>query len=130
MPDEVTIAEAARRLNKSPETIRRQIKAGILEGHKLDGPHGREWRVVLPTSPEDGKEPPDGATLPAVQQERLLAALAPLAPLATKSDVERIIGAVDRTRELETALGEALERVRELEGELAEAKRPWWRRRR
>ncbi len=49
-----TIAEASRQLSVSTDTIRRRIKAGVLEAKKKDG----KWDVTLPDTPPEAAETP------------------------------------------------------------------------
>ena len=42
------IAEAAKVLGVSTQTIRRRIRAGTLEARKVSGSHGTSYRVILP----------------------------------------------------------------------------------
>ena len=45
---EVTIAEAAKRLGKSTDSIRRRIAKGELKARKVPSPHGEIYLVELP----------------------------------------------------------------------------------
>lgn len=45
-PD-LTLEEAAKRLNLSERTIQRRLKRGQLTGYKVDGDRGPEWRITL-----------------------------------------------------------------------------------
>lgn len=45
--EDLTLDEAAKRLNLSERTIQRRLKAGQLVGYKVPGPRGPEWRVTL-----------------------------------------------------------------------------------
>ena len=45
---EVTIAEAAKCLGKSTDSIRRRIAKGELKSHKVPSPHGEIYLVELP----------------------------------------------------------------------------------
>lgn len=40
-----TIAEASKHLQVSPITVRRRLQKGELEGSKIQGPNGPEWRI-------------------------------------------------------------------------------------
>lgn len=48
-PDQgdLTLEEAAKRLNISERTVQRRLKQGLLKGYKVSGPRGPEWRVDL-----------------------------------------------------------------------------------
>lgn len=49
---QVSVSEASRELNISPETVRRRIKAGRLQAERAIRPQGAVWLVTLPvTSP-------------------------------------------------------------------------------
>ena len=49
---QVSVSEASRELNKSPETVRRWIKSGRLQAERVIRPQGTVWLVTLPaTSP-------------------------------------------------------------------------------
>ena len=41
-----TLSEAASQLGVSTRTILRYLKNGRLQGHKVDGPSGLEWRII------------------------------------------------------------------------------------
>ncbi len=45
--EQLTIQEAAARLGVSVVTVRRRLKAGHLNGMKVETPQGYEWRVCL-----------------------------------------------------------------------------------
>jgi len=45
---EVTIAEAAKRLGISTDTIRRRISKGDLQARKVPSPHGDQYMVEIP----------------------------------------------------------------------------------
>jgi len=48
-PELVPIAEAARRLGVSPDTVRRRLKRGELEGEQHPTAQGFTWLVVMPS---------------------------------------------------------------------------------
>lgn len=116
-------------LGKSKETVRRMIASGDLSAHKTGGAHGRQWIVTLdeadaPHAPHEAQEP---QTLPAVPPERLLATLE---ALATRTDIENVIRAVDKTHQLTTERDALRAEVERLQQELeVERSRPWWKRR-
>ena len=45
--EDLTLEEAAKRLNLSERTIQRRLKRGQLTGYKVNGDRGPEWRIVL-----------------------------------------------------------------------------------
>ncbi|HNB20830.1 MAG TPA: helix-turn-helix domain-containing protein [Candidatus Obscuribacter sp.] len=46
-PEDLTLEEAAKRLNLSERTVQRRLKHGQLIGYKVSGPRGPEWRIKL-----------------------------------------------------------------------------------
>jgi excisionase family DNA binding protein len=48
--EDLTLDEAAKRLNLSERTIQRRLKRGQLTGYKVNGDRGPEWRIVLEAS--------------------------------------------------------------------------------
>lgn len=48
--EDLTLEEAAKRLNLSERTIQRRLKRGQLTGYKVNGDRGPEWRIVLEAS--------------------------------------------------------------------------------
>ena len=48
--EDLTLEEAAKRLNLSERTIQRRLKRGQLTGYKVNGDRGPEWRIILSTS--------------------------------------------------------------------------------
>ncbi len=62
---EVTIAEAARCLGMSIDSIRRRIAKGELNAHKVPSPHGEIYMVEIPEdavpAPVENQEKEDGA---------------------------------------------------------------------
>lgn len=59
--EDLTLDEAAKRLNLSERTIQRRLKLGQLMGYKVHGPRGPEWRISLKSS-EDTTEQPQLST--------------------------------------------------------------------
>ena len=47
-PAGTTVADAADALGITPESVRRRLRAGTLDGWQVDGAKGPEWRVTLP----------------------------------------------------------------------------------
>lgn len=47
---DLTLEEAAKRLNLSERTVQRRLKQGHIKGYKITGPRGPEWRIQLPSS--------------------------------------------------------------------------------
>lgn len=45
--EDLTLDEAASRLNLSARTVQRRLKHGQLAGYKIPGPRGPEWRVKI-----------------------------------------------------------------------------------
>jgi len=54
---QVSVAEAARELGISPETVRRWIKSGRLEARRAIRPQGTVWEVNLPVTTPRGVPP-------------------------------------------------------------------------
>lgn len=48
--EDLTLEEAAKRLNLSERTIQRRLKRGQLTGYKVNGDRGPEWRITLKAS--------------------------------------------------------------------------------
>lgn len=48
--EDLTLEEAAKRLNLSERTIQRRLKSGQLTGYKVEGNRGPEWRIRIPAS--------------------------------------------------------------------------------
>jgi hypothetical protein len=118
------VAEAARRLGKSPDAIRSALRRKTLEGYR---DNQGDWRIpmeVLPTV--------DAASSPAVdalrqELDRLHEELRRARVLsddrqATVADLRERLGRV------EGAVAAKDELIAELKAMLAEARRPWWRR--
>lgn len=53
--EELTLAEAAQRLGKSVDTVRRMIKRDQIDWHWKEGAHGREYRVTLEVEDEEAE---------------------------------------------------------------------------
>jgi len=45
--EDLTLEEAARRLNLCKRTVQRHLNEGLLKGYKVSGPRGPEWRINL-----------------------------------------------------------------------------------
>jgi len=45
--EDLTLEEAAKRLNLSERTVQRRLKHGQLLGYKISGPRGPEWRIKV-----------------------------------------------------------------------------------
>lgn len=54
--EDLTLEQAAKRLNLSERTVQRRLKQGHLRGYKITGPRGPEWRIQL-QSCDDTTEP-------------------------------------------------------------------------
>ncbi len=48
--EDLTLEQAAKRLNLSERTVQRRLKQGHLRGYKITGPRGPEWRIQLQSS--------------------------------------------------------------------------------
>src|SRR5690348_12051042 len=68
---QVSVSEASRELCISPETVRRRIKSGRLQGERSIRPQGAMWLVTLPVTIPRGVLPVIPVTTPhdAVDQE-------------------------------------------------------------
>ena len=55
MATEVTVAEAAKLLGVSRDTIMRRIRKGELDAHQEPRPQGHVWRVVVPYEAPDNQ---------------------------------------------------------------------------
>ncbi len=112
----VTIAEAAKSLNVSKDTIRRRIKKGELNAQKLEGPYGYAYYInakdlaqaqqivdVVPVSRNLSKKELQGVVQDAVQ------------PLADE---------VRQLRQEVQNLTQQLEEIKQIEA--PEQKRSWW----
>jgi len=113
---EVSVAEAARILGVSPQTIRRRIKRGILQAQKVDRPQGFTYRVDVPDEVIDQVPPARDAT-----------------PDQVNTSLSQALGLIARlqeeNRDLAHQLGMFRERAETLQ-KLLEAPKPppWWRR--
>ena len=60
---ELSIADAAKRLGTSVDTIRRRISKGELKARKVTSPHGEMYMVEIPDDapPEPQSPPPDNS---------------------------------------------------------------------
>ena len=45
--EDLTLDEAAKRLNLSERTVQRRLKNGQIKGYKIPGPRGPEWRIKV-----------------------------------------------------------------------------------
>lgn len=45
--EDLTLEDAAKRLNLSERTVQRRLKNGQLKGYKIAGPRGPEWRIKV-----------------------------------------------------------------------------------
>lgn len=48
--EDLTLEQAAKRLNLSERTVQRRLKQGHIRGYKVTGPRGPEWRIQLQSS--------------------------------------------------------------------------------
>ena len=55
--EDLTLEEAAKRLNLSERTIQRRLKRGQLTGYKVNGDRGPEWRITLEASLDTTLQP-------------------------------------------------------------------------
>jgi hypothetical protein len=58
MMELVTMAEAARRLDVTVETVKRRLRRGELQGHKQPRPQGFTWLVEMPEDTGDRDSTP------------------------------------------------------------------------
>jgi excisionase family DNA binding protein len=61
---QVSVSEASRELNVSPETVRRWIKSGRLSAERAIRPQGAVWLVALPVTPPGDVAPVIPVTTP------------------------------------------------------------------
>jgi hypothetical protein len=131
----VSVAEAARRLGKSPDAIRSALRRKTLEGYR---DNQGDWRIPadsLPTATID-HETVSGPAVDALRQEldRLheeLRQARDVAETARRLSDDRQATVADlreRLGRVEGAVAAKDELIGELKAMLAEARRPWWRR--
>lgn len=121
----MTIAQAAEKLNVSTRTIRRYIKAGRLKADLINGPFGEEYRIW---------ELPDDLHKTEGLDKSGQTALDSHDPTAGASgDMLAVFRELqEKNLALAAQLGAATERVRHLEGQLKQLtdgkppKSPWW----
>jgi outer membrane murein-binding lipoprotein Lpp len=131
-----TVATAADVLGITPESVRRRLRSGTLDGWQVDGPKGPEWRVVLPRA---GAPLPDIVEAPTADAHAIVEALrAHVADL--QGEVARLRADLDGARaDAQAARAEVAARSADV-GRLVEAlaalttpalpqpaPRPWWR---
>ena len=58
MAELVTMAEAARRLDVTVETVKRRLQRGELQGHKQPRPQGFTWLIEMPEETGDQDNTP------------------------------------------------------------------------
>lgn len=111
----VTIAEAARRLGVSPDTIKRRLKRGELVGRKQSSTRGMLWQIEVPALAEPVHDDAlplhddaphavhDGAPAPAepVQDDTIHALRGMLMTLereldARRRETERLLGIIEQ----------------------------------
>ena len=56
MTERLTIGETAERLGVSPDTVRRRLKRGELQGEQEQTAQGFIWRIVLPEAPDEPQD--------------------------------------------------------------------------
>jgi outer membrane murein-binding lipoprotein Lpp len=124
-----TVATAADVLGITPESVRRRLRSGTLDGWQVDGPKGPEWRIALPRA---GAPLPDMVVAPTADAHAIVEAL--------RAHVADLQGEVARLRaDLDAARSEVAARSADV-GRLVEAlaalttpalpqpaPRPWWR---
>jgi excisionase family DNA binding protein len=112
----VGIAEAAKALHKSPDTIRRWVAKGKLEAHKVATEHGEVWQIKLP---HNVKSPP--ADMHTEKGSK-----------ANLPNAEYITSLLDRIKSLETELESRRNEVMQLHSLLntkaLPAPLPWYKR--
>jgi excisionase family DNA binding protein len=55
--EDLTLEEAAKRLNLSERTVQRRLKNGQLKGYKIAGPRGPEWRIEVESCEDTTGQP-------------------------------------------------------------------------
>jgi outer membrane murein-binding lipoprotein Lpp len=137
-PAGTTVADAADALGITPESVRRRLRAGTLDGWQVDGPKGPEWRVTLPRA---GTPVPEVVEAPTADAHAIVGALrAHVADL--QGEVARLRADLDGARaDAQAARSEVAARSADV-GRLVEAlaaltttalpkpepeRRPWWR---
>lgn len=110
--EQLTIPKAAARLGVSIVTVRRRLKAGHLNGVKIETPQGYEWRVCLeatsadlPPAESTPSSPPPSGEIAALRGtievlERELA--------GRNQEVERLTSLLSREQEIVRAMQLAL----------------------
>ena len=71
----VSLQEAARILGVSHQTIRRRLRDGTLQGHKVREFGGEAWRVEVPEAPSEAPPPADLPSSPTPGEVERLSAL-------------------------------------------------------
>jgi uncharacterized coiled-coil protein SlyX len=131
----VSVAEAARRLGKSPDAIRSALRRKALEGYR---DNQGDWRIPadsLPTT-DGGHDAIGGRVVDALRQEldRLHEELrqardAAEAARCLSDDRQATVADLrERLGRVEGAVAAKDDLIAELKAMLAEARRPWWRR--
>ncbi len=110
--EQLTIPEAAARLVVSIVTVRRRLKAGHLNGVKVETPQGYEWRVCLEAASEDlpPAEPSPSSVPPSGEIVALRGTIEVLErELAGRNqEVERLTNLLSREQEIVRAMQLAL----------------------
>ncbi len=110
--EQLTIPETAARLGVSIVTVRRRLKAGHLNGVKIETPQGYEWRVCLEAASEDRSptEPTPPSTSPSGEIAALRGTIEVLErELAGRNqEVERLTSLLSREQEIVRAMQLAL----------------------
>ncbi len=110
--EQLTIQEAAARLGVSVVTVRRRLKAGHLNGMKVETPQGYEWRVCLEAPSED--PPPTEPSSPSAQSSGEIMALRGTIEVLERElagrnqEVERLTSLLSREQEIVRAMQLAL----------------------
>lgn len=137
--EEVSVQEAAHRLQVSVKTIERRIKARQIEARKVGG----RWLVAVPVSevsvqspaiPTESRQNPDISV--AIHGQAVI-----LSELATRlSDMTDKVASLESLTKNQTnglasdlqsvikCMQEQANAIETLRAELAEARRPWWKR--
>ena len=134
----LSLRDAARRLSLSEKTLRRRVKAGMLEGRQVDTPHGPGWQVWVDTDP-GAPSTVDGQGTHPVQGPELLEALRLI-----ERQQQTILELSGRVGYFQAQLEQARETIHALEAPQSTivesestpgaeaipepATRPWWRR--
>lgn len=71
MTEHVSIQEAAERLGVSPDTIRRRLKRGELQGTQARTPQGFVWQIEVPSEPATSESKASESPAAAIAEDAL-----------------------------------------------------------